>query len=138
MPSPKRAAFIIHLKHPSLSSTWGPKRPSPVSSFFSNNFQTPYPLHLLFLIPKQCENFHHPPLWAQATRPPRSASPSLGHQNVVREAEQRFLLLFLEKEEYNWSEKSSNPEGILGACPQTPWVGFAESWASKRLPREAE
>jgi hypothetical protein len=47
------------------------------------------------------------------------------------EAEQRFLLLFLEKEEPqepNWLLFSLyKPIGLfLGASPQTPWVGFAE------------
>jgi hypothetical protein len=37
------------------------------------------------------------------------------------EAEQRFLLLFLEKEE------NGNLNCFLGASPQTPWVRFADS-----------
>jgi hypothetical protein len=38
--------------------------------------------------------------WGQAPKPPGSASPSFGYAYIVfREAEQRFLLLFLEKEE---------------------------------------
>jgi hypothetical protein len=43
------------------------------------------------------------------------------------EAEQRFLLLFLEKEEYH-GPIGSLCGWLLGACPQTPWVGFAEVW----------
>jgi hypothetical protein len=38
--------------------------------------------------------------WGHAPKPPGSASPSFGLPTVFREAEQRFLLLFLEKEEY--------------------------------------
>jgi hypothetical protein len=39
--------------------------------------------------------------WGQAPKPPGSASPSFGHETLFREAEQRFLLLFLEKEDYH-------------------------------------
>jgi hypothetical protein len=37
-----------------------------------------------------------------------------------REAEQRFLVLFLEK------EQTRGQLVFLGASPQTPWVGFAD------------
>jgi hypothetical protein len=37
--------------------------------------------------------------WGHAPKPPGSASPSFEHGIVFREAELRFLLLFLEKEE---------------------------------------
>jgi hypothetical protein len=40
------------------------------------------------------------------------------------EAEQRFLLLFLEKEEYH-ERQLVGPIGFWGQ-PQTPWLRFAE------------
>jgi hypothetical protein len=39
--------------------------------------------------------------WGQAPKPPGSASPKVGLPVIFCEAELRFLLLFLEKEEYN-------------------------------------
>jgi hypothetical protein len=48
----------------------------------------------------------------------------------VKEAEQRFLLRFLEKEEYHEISECYQVNSFLGASPQTPWVGFAELWVS--------
>jgi hypothetical protein len=39
--------------------------------------------------------------WGPAPKPPRSASPRVGQLIIFCEAELRFLLLFLEKEEYH-------------------------------------
>jgi hypothetical protein len=44
---------------------------------------------------------------------------------VFREAEQRFLLLFLEKEEYYQTN------GLLESKTQSHLVGFAEVWVKK-------
>jgi hypothetical protein len=72
-----------------------------------------------------------------AAKPPGSASPRFGPGIVFREAEQRFLLLFLEKEEYYYNIFNRYYRSIrfLGVSPQTPRVGFAEFWAWSCLPR---
>jgi hypothetical protein len=49
-----------------------------------------------------------------APKPPWSDSPRFGSPKTLCEAELRFLLLFLEKED----------------SPQTPMVGFAEIWVA--------
>jgi hypothetical protein len=49
--------------------------------------------------------------WGLAPRPPGSASPNYRLAKTFREAEQRFLLLFLEKEEY--SVRSIAPLSVL-------------------------
>jgi hypothetical protein len=68
-------------------------------------------------------------------RPPGSASPKVLAATTFREAEQRFLLLFLEKEEYyciNWFRLPPEPQ-----IPRSPWVGFAEGLIATTF-REAE
>jgi hypothetical protein len=73
--------------------------------------------------------------WGQAPKPPGSASPRDGSEMVSAktfcEAEQRFLLLFLEKEEYNrligyfLGGKPPNPLGRLRR-------GLGRKWFRRR------
>jgi hypothetical protein len=55
--------------------------------------------------------------WGHASKPPGSASPRLGYRIVFCEAEQRFLLLFPEKEEnYStfWYLEARSPIYLVG------------------------
>jgi hypothetical protein len=57
---------------------------------------SPCQLHQLLVISSNFTGF----FWGQAPKPPGSASPRVGQPITFREAELRFLLLFLEREEF--------------------------------------
>jgi hypothetical protein len=66
-------------------------------------------------------------------RPRGSASRRVGPPATFCEAEQRFLPLFLEKEDYLHQLKPLT--SLFWGQPQTPWLRFAEVWATYDLLR---